>query len=118
VGFGPLISSVKSPVRSRHTLTTEQNRLQLSSYILFFSISMGGKVSEGESGFFQGVLAILVCIVVVNRGEVVVNCVVNVDSGRTLLWSLKIGHGFEVYFEEGLRYSSDRCGASAAIQGG
>jgi hypothetical protein len=85
VGFGPLISSVKSPVRSRHTLTTEQNRLQLPSYILFFSISMGGKDSDGGRGFLLGILAILVCIVVVNRGEVVVNCVVDVDSGTPLL---------------------------------
>jgi hypothetical protein len=63
---------------------------------------MGGKSGCGGNAFFQGVLAILVCIVVVNRGEVVVNCVVNVDSGTPLLWSLKIGHSFEVYFEGGL----------------
>jgi hypothetical protein len=99
VGFGPLISSVKSPVRSRPTLTTEQNRLQLSSYILFFSISMGGKVSDGGRGLLLGILTIFGCSVVVNRGEVVVNCVVDVDSGTPLLWSLKVGHRFEVYFE-------------------
>ena len=60
---------------------------------------MGEKMAVVGMLFLQGVLAILVCIVVVNRGEVVVNCVVNVDSGTPLLWSLKIGHSFEVYFE-------------------
>jgi hypothetical protein len=69
VGFGPLISPVKSPVRSRHTRTTEQNRLQLPSYILSFWISMGGKTRYGENAIFAGVSAIPGCIVVVNRGE-------------------------------------------------
>jgi hypothetical protein len=55
VGFGPLISSVTSPVRSRHLLTTEQNRLQLPSYIQFFGISMGGEAREVERAFFSGV---------------------------------------------------------------
>jgi hypothetical protein len=58
-----------------------------------------------EGAFFLRILAIRVCIVVVNRGgEVVVNCVVNVDSGTSLLWSLKIGHDFEVYLR---RIASD-----------
>jgi hypothetical protein len=34
----------------------------------------------------------------VKRGEVVVDCVVIVVGGRALLWSLKMGQGFEVYF--------------------
>jgi hypothetical protein len=41
VGFGPLISSVKSPVRSRPLLTTEQNRLQTLCYNDFPGNSMG-----------------------------------------------------------------------------
>ena len=59
---------------------------------------MGGIVSDGGRGFLLGILTILVYIVVVNRGEVVVNCVVDVDSGTPLLWGLKAGHCFEVYF--------------------
>jgi hypothetical protein len=92
VGFGPLISSVKSPVRSRHTLTTEQNRLQLPSYIQTFGISRGEKVSDGGNGFLLGVLAILVVFAMVNRGQIVVNCVVNLVNKQSLLWSLKLGH--------------------------
>jgi hypothetical protein len=57
VGFGPLISSVKSPVWSRLIHTTEQNRSQLPSYIQFFWISMGEKVPGGKKGLFAGVLA-------------------------------------------------------------
>jgi hypothetical protein len=98
VGFSPLISSVKSPVRSRHTLTTEQNRLQLPSYIQFFGISMGGKSSGWWKWLFAGVLAIRVVLTTVKRGEVVVDCVVNVVGGTSLLWNLKMGQGFEVYF--------------------
>jgi hypothetical protein len=59
---------------------------------------MGGKVSDGGRGFLLGILTILVYIVVVNRGEVVVNCVVDVDSGMVVLRGLKTGHWFEVYF--------------------
>ena len=44
------------------------------------------------------------CRVVVNRGEVVVDCVVNVDSGRTVLWWVRIGHCFEIYFWPGYRW--------------
>jgi hypothetical protein len=98
VGFGPLISSVTSPARSRLILTTEQNRLQLSSYIQFFGNSMAEKISVGKSCFLQGFLRIMVCSVMVKRGEFVVIRVVNVDRGRPLLWRLKTGHGFEVYF--------------------
>ena len=98
MGFSPLISSVKSPVWSRLIHTTEQNRSQLSSYIQFFWNSMGGKVPEAERCFLQGVLAIVMVFTMVNRGEIVVNCVVNVDSGRSLLWSRKVGQGLEVYF--------------------
>jgi hypothetical protein len=54
VGFGPLISSVKSPVWSRLILTTEQNRLQLPSYIQFFWISMGEKSGCGGNALFAG----------------------------------------------------------------
>jgi hypothetical protein len=60
------------------------------------------KVLEEERGFLQGFLAILVVFTMVKRGEIVVNCVVNVDSGTPFLWRRTIGHGFEVYFEEGL----------------
>jgi hypothetical protein len=59
---------------------------------------MGGKSSEAERCFLQGVLAIVMVFTMVNRGEIVVNCVVNVDSGRSLLWSRKVGQGLEVYF--------------------
>jgi hypothetical protein len=58
----------------------------------------GRKNSLWRKCFLLMVLAIPGCIVVVNGGELVVNCVVNVDSDRTLLWSLKVGHAFEVYF--------------------
>jgi hypothetical protein len=43
------------------------------------------KVLDGERGFLQGFLAILVVFTMVKRGEIVVNCVVNVDSGTPLL---------------------------------
>jgi hypothetical protein len=59
---------------------------------------MGEKSSDGERGFLQGFLAILVVFTMVKRGEIVVNCVVNADSGRPLLWRVRVGQHFEVYF--------------------
>jgi hypothetical protein len=56
------------------------------------------KVLEEERGFLQGFLAILVVFTMVKRGEIVVNCVVNVDSGTPLLWKVRVGQHFEVYF--------------------
>ena len=56
------------------------------------------KVPDGGSGFLLGVLAIPVVFTTVKRGEVVVDCVVNVVGGPSLLWSHKMGQGFEVYF--------------------
>jgi hypothetical protein len=38
---------------------------------------------RGGCGVLQGFLRILWCSVMVNRGDVVVDCVVNVDSGVT-----------------------------------
>ena len=46
----------------------------------------------------QGVLQILVCFVVVNRGDVVVNCVVNRGVLCGVFRDRKICHFFEIYF--------------------
>jgi hypothetical protein len=48
----------------------------------------------------QGFLRIVWCSVVVNRGEFVVNCVVNVVEKRSLFGVQKVGQGFELYFLE------------------
>jgi len=46
----------------------------------------------------QGVLQILVYFVVVNRGDVVVNCVVDRGAWTTLFWRVKIFLLFEIFF--------------------
>jgi hypothetical protein len=67
----------------------------------------GRKSSGGGKVLLQGVLAIVEVFTMVNRGEIVVNCMVNVDSGTPLLWGPNEGHDFEVYFRGGREEASD-----------
>jgi hypothetical protein len=67
----------------------------------------------------QGFLRILWCSVVVNRGEVVVNCAANVVEKQPVFGASKIGHDFGLYFSRvmnsrwryGLRVRNDDTGA-------
>jgi hypothetical protein len=52
----------------------------------------------GGSAFLLGIFEILACFVVVNRGEVVVDCVVNVVCWLSLFGRLKVGQLFQLYF--------------------
>jgi hypothetical protein len=56
---------------------------------------------RGAGGVLQGFLRILWCSVMVNRGEVVVDCVVNVASLRTYFGIQNVGQGLRVYFSGG-----------------
>jgi hypothetical protein len=56
---------------------------------------------RGAGGVLQGFLRILWCSVMVNRGEVVVDCVVNVASLRTYFGIQNVGQGLRVYFRVG-----------------
>jgi hypothetical protein len=58
-------------------------------------------VGGGEMGDFAGVFELCGCTMMVNRGEVVVNCVVNVDGGTSVFQGRKIGHRFQLYFFAG-----------------
>jgi hypothetical protein len=49
--------------------------------------------------FLLGYFAFLVCFVLVNRGEFVVDCVVNVVSGRPLFRGLKTGQLLNFIFD-------------------
>jgi hypothetical protein len=49
--------------------------------------------------FLLGIFAFLWCLGVVNRGEVVVECVANVVCCRSLFGGLKVGHLFQLYFQ-------------------
>jgi hypothetical protein len=93
-------SSLPSNHRCGHGSSLRRNKIVRNCHHTssFFGIQWAERVLGGGCGFLLGVLAILVCSVVVNRGAFVVNCVVNVDNGTPLLWSLKIGQDFEVYF--------------------
>jgi hypothetical protein len=55
---------------------------------------------RGEYGVLQGFLRISWCSVVVNHGEVVVDCVVNVVGGLTEFGSRNVGQGLRIYFRE------------------
>jgi hypothetical protein len=56
------------------------------------------KMFCGGSAFLLGILSFLVCFVVVNCGEVVVDCVVNVVGRLPLFCRLKVGQLFQLYF--------------------
>ena len=49
----------------------------------------------------QGFLSFCDSTVMVNRGEVVVNCVVNADGGTSVFRGRKIGQHFQLYFFAG-----------------
>jgi hypothetical protein len=48
-----------------------------------------GKIPGSNCGVCWGILRFMVRSVVVNRGEFVVDCMVNVEYYRTVLWSFK-----------------------------
>jgi hypothetical protein len=56
------------------------------------------KVCVVECGFCWGYSRFCGGLCVVNRGEVVVECVANVVSCRPLFKGLKVGHLFQLYF--------------------
>jgi hypothetical protein len=56
------------------------------------------KSLRGGMWFLLGIFAFLWCLYVVNRGEVVVECVANVVCCRPLFRGLKMGHLFQLYF--------------------
>jgi hypothetical protein len=93
-------SSLPSNRRCGHGSSLRRNKIVCNCHHTssFFGFQWAKKVPDGESGFLRGFLAILTFCTMVKRGEIVVNCVVNAVSGRSLLWSLKPGHDFEVYF--------------------
>ena len=64
----------------------------------FFLRICAEKVLVVEGAVLLGICAFLVCFVMVNRGEFVVECVVNVVFYRTLFRGPKMGQVFEVYF--------------------
>jgi len=93
-------SSLPSNRRCGHGSSLRRNKIVCNCHHTssFFGFQWAKKVLDGERGFLQGFLAILVVFTMVKRGEIVVNCVVNVDSGTPLLWRVKVGQYFEVYF--------------------
>jgi hypothetical protein len=93
-------SSLPSNHRCGHGSSIRRNKIVRNCHHTssFFGFQWAKKVAVVGRCFLQGVLAILVVLTMVKRGEFVVNCVVNVVDCRSLLWSLKVGQGFEVYF--------------------
>jgi hypothetical protein len=65
-----------------------------------------GMVVEGGfccfAGVFEGWFRKMVFLVVVNRGEIVVSCVVSEDSGMPVFGGQKMVHPFKIYFCWGL----------------
>jgi hypothetical protein len=53
---------------------------------------------RGGMWFLLGNSRFLWCLCVVNRGEVVVECVANVVCCMPLFKGLKVGHLFQLYF--------------------
>jgi hypothetical protein len=60
----------------------------------------GGEVFCCFAGVFEGCFGKNDVLVVVNRGEVVVDCMVNVDIWMSLFRGLRIGHLIEIYFSK------------------
>jgi hypothetical protein len=58
---------------------------------------------RGGVTFLLGFFQFLVCFMVVNRGEFVVECVANVVCSQPLFRGLGIGQLFELYFREAVR---------------
>src|ERR1700678_3428578 len=71
-------SSLPSNRRCGHGLLLRRNKIVCNCHHTssFFRFQWAEKVSGGGCRFLLGILAILVSSVVVNRGEVVVSCVV------------------------------------------
>src|SRR5260370_32656067 len=69
-----------------------------STSFYYFAFGRGKKLGGVSRWFLQGVLRILVCFVVVNRGEVVVDCVVNRGVLCGVFRGRKTPHFFWIYF--------------------
>jgi hypothetical protein len=69
------------------------------------------------TGFLKGVLGKVVCRTWFLGGELVVDCVVIADNGRSLFSGEKMGHPFEVYFQRWLgEQRLGHCVAAAVLQ--
>jgi hypothetical protein len=68
-------------------------------FLLVLRFGRGKKWGGVSRWFLQGVLLILVCFVVVNRGEVVVDCVVDRGVLCGVFRGLKTCHFLEFIFE-------------------
>jgi hypothetical protein len=85
--------------------------LQVSTTLRF---GRGKKLGGVSRWFLQGVLRILACFVVVHRGEVVVDCVVDRGVLCGAFWGRKTCHFFRFIFEgfplweRGSRLASDQ----------
>jgi hypothetical protein len=66
---------------------------------------------------FIGVFSFLASFVVVNRGEVVVDCVVNVVCWLPLFRRLKVGQLFQLYFWVGTLVQGSDSVATAFARG-
>jgi hypothetical protein len=65
---------------------------------VIFWVLNAEKMFCGGEAFLLGFFEFLVCFVMVNRGEVVVDCVVNVVCWLSLFRRRKIGQVFQLYF--------------------
>jgi hypothetical protein len=59
------------------------------------------KIPYGGAAFLLGIFEFLVCFVMVNRGEFVVDCVANVVFLLSLFHGLKMRQLFQLYFLRG-----------------
>jgi hypothetical protein len=84
-------SSLPSNHRCGHGILLRRNKIVCNCHHTssFFGFQWAEKVLDSGSGFLLGVLAIPMVFTMVKRGEVVVDCVVNVVGGTSLLWSGK-----------------------------
>jgi hypothetical protein len=68
----------------------------------FFWDLVQKKMLCGGAAVLLGIFEFLVCFVMVNRGEFVVDCVVNVVCWMSLFRGVKIGQVVELYFWMGI----------------
>src|ERR1700733_268037 len=89
----------------------------LGGWRRFFGFCAWKKMFCGGSAFLLGVLSFLACFVVVNRGEVVVDCVANVVCWLSLFRRLRVGQLFQLYFWVGPLVSGSASVATAFTRG-
>jgi hypothetical protein len=83
----------------------------------FFQGFARRKMGCGGVAFLLGIFEFLVCFVMVNRGEFVVDCVVNVVSLLSLFRGLKMGQLFELYFWIGASRGARKANQRSCISG-